>query len=70
VLWVLAETIRRATLLVQPFMPDSAGKILDQLGVPTDARTFANFDQELVPGTDLPKPQGVFPRYVEPKAAA
>jgi hypothetical protein len=24
----------------------------------------------LAPGTPLPKPQGVFPRYVEPKAAA
>ena len=34
VLWVLAETIRRVTLLVQPFMPDSAAKILDQLAVP------------------------------------
>jgi len=69
VLWVLAEAIRRVTLLVQPFMPDSTAKILDQLGVTADARTFASFDQELVPGTSLPKPQGVFPRYVEPKAA-
>jgi methionyl-tRNA synthetase len=69
VLWVLAETIRRVTLLVQPFMPDSTAKILDQLGVPPEARTFAHFDKELVPGTSLPKPQGVFPRYVEPKAA-
>jgi methionyl-tRNA synthetase len=69
VLWVLAETIRRVTLLVQPFMPDSTGKILDQLGVPSEARAFASFDTELVPGTPLPKPQGVFPRYVEPKAA-
>jgi methionyl-tRNA synthetase len=70
VLWVLAETIRRVTLLVQPFMPDSTAKILEQLGVPAEARTFANFDKELVSGTALPKPQGVFPRYVEPKAAA
>jgi len=69
VLWVLAEAIRRVTLLVQPFMPDSTAKILDQLGVTADARTFASFDQELVSGTSLPKPQGVFPRYVEPKAA-
>ena len=70
VLWVLAETIRRVTLLVQPFMPDSADKILDQLAVPADARAFAAFDRELVPGTELPKPQGVFPRFVEPAAAA
>ena len=41
VLWVLAETIRRVTLLVQPFMPNSTAKILDQLGVPAEARAFA-----------------------------
>ena len=70
VLWVLAETIRRVTLLVQPFMPDSAGKILDQLAVPADARTLAAFGTELVSGTTLPKPQGVFPRFVEPAAVA
>jgi methionyl-tRNA synthetase len=69
VLWVLAETIRRVTLLVQPFMPESGARILDQLGVAEPARTFASFDKELVSGTGLPKPQGVFPRYVEPKAA-
>ena len=68
VLWVLAETIRRVTLLVQPFMPGSTGKILDQLAVAD--RSFAAFDSELTPGTELPKPQGVFPRFVEtPKAA-
>ena len=68
VLWVLAETIRRVTLLVQPFMPDSSGKILDQLAV--QDRSFAAFDSELSPGTELPKPQGVFPRFLEaPKAA-
>jgi methionyl-tRNA synthetase len=70
VLWVLAETIRRVTLLVQPFMPESTTKILDQLGVPAESRTFAAFDSELQSGIALPKPQGVFPRYVEPKAAA
>jgi methionyl-tRNA synthetase len=70
VMWVLAETIRRVTLLVQPFMPDSTAKILDQLAVPAEGRAFAAFDSELVPGTALPKPQGVFPRFVEPKAAA
>ena len=66
VLWVLAETIRRVTLLVQPFMPDSAGRILDQLAVPAAERAFASFDKELVSGTAMPAPQGVFPRFVEP----
>ena len=70
VMWVLAETIRRVTLLVQPFMPDSTARILDQLALPAEGRAFAAFDSELVSGTALPKPQGVFPRFVEPKAAA
>src|ERR1044072_301765 len=65
VLWVLAETIRRVTLLVQPFMPDSTGKILDQLAVAAGDRAFTSFDKELVSGTALPAPQGVFPRFVE-----
>jgi len=70
VMWVLAETIRYVTLLVQPFMPVSAGKILDQLAVPAEERTFAFFDKSLVPDTQLPAPQGVFPRFVEAKPAA
>ena len=70
VLWVLAESIRRVTLLVQPFMPGSAGKMLDQLAVPAESRAFTAFDSELAAGTLLPKPQGVFPRFVEPTAAA
>jgi methionyl-tRNA synthetase len=51
-------------------MPDSAGKILDQLAVPAEQRAFAAFDSELVPGMALPKPQGVFPRFVESAQAA
>jgi methionyl-tRNA synthetase len=69
VLWVLAETIRRTTLLVQPFMPGSAARILDQLAVPADRRSFAAFDSELAAGTVLPAPQAVFPRHVEPAKA-
>lgn len=34
VLWVTLEVVRIITLLIQPVMPASAGKILDQLGVP------------------------------------
>ena len=47
VLWVLAETIRRVTLLVQPFMPDATAKILDQLAIAPEKRAFAAFDGEL-----------------------
>jgi len=38
--------------------------------VSPENRKFAAFDTELVPGTSIPKPQGVFPRFVEAKAAS
>ena len=40
--------------------------MLDQLGVPSNARQLADLDTPLDDGTALPAPQGVFPRYVEP----
>ncbi len=73
VLYVLAETVRHIALLLQPFMPDSAARMLDQLAVPVDARTFAycGVRGQLVSGVQLPKPEGIFPRYVvEEKGAA
>ena len=67
VLYVLAEVIRRLAVLAQPVMPGAAGRMLDQLGVAEDARRFTNLggDSALAPATPLPKPEGVFPRYVE-----
>ncbi len=70
VLYVLAETIRRLALLTQPFMPDAMAAMLDQLAVAPEARGFAELEKGLQPGTPLPKPQGVFPRYVEEEAAS
>jgi methionyl-tRNA synthetase len=37
VLWVTIEVVRIISILIQPVMPDSAGKILDLLGVPAGA---------------------------------
>jgi methionyl-tRNA synthetase len=65
VLYVLAETIRHLALLVQPVVPEAAAKLLDQLAVPKDQRDFAALSRPLVPGTELPKPEGIFPRFVE-----
>jgi methionyl-tRNA synthetase len=67
VLYTLAETVRHAALLLQPVMPTSCAKMLDQLAVAEDARSFAHLNTRLAPGTPLPKPQGVFPRWVEPE---
>ncbi len=67
VLYVLAEAIRHLGLLVQPFMPQSAAKILDQLSIGDRDRDFTSLgpDHALVSGAALPKPQGVFPRFVD-----
>ena len=70
VLYVLAETIRRLAILCQPVMPDAMAKMLDQLAVAADARDFAALDSRLAPGTALPAPQPVFPRFVEEEAAS
>ena len=68
VLRVLADTLRVVATVLQPFMPESMGRMLDQLGVPPGARMLADLAMPLPDGMALPPPQGVFPRYVEPAA--
>jgi methionyl-tRNA synthetase len=68
VLRVLAEVIRAVATVLQPFMPDSMARMLDQLGVPAEARSFAGLAEPLPDGVELPAPQGIFPRYVEEAA--
>ena len=52
--------------------PHAAERLLDYLGQEDDAHTFKALGEagRLKPGTVLPEPQGVFPRYVEPDTAA
>lgn len=65
VLWVLCDVIRTIGITCLPLMPDAAGKILDQLAVPTLDRNFKTLqEKELESGAALPEPQGVFPRIV------
>jgi methionyl-tRNA synthetase len=70
VLYVTAEVIRQVAILAQPVMPVSAGRLLDLLGVPAESRDFARLgaDHRIAPGSELPAPAPVFPRYVEPPA--
>lgn len=67
VLYVLAEVLRCVAILVQPFMPDSMAKLLDQLAVPEENRSFLSLgkDKALQAGASLPAPAGIFPRFVE-----
>jgi methionyl-tRNA synthetase len=70
VLYITAEVLRQVGILCQPFVPASAGKLLDLLGVAPSDRQFNRLGaagQRLAAGTTLPPPAPVFPRYVEPE---
>jgi methionyl-tRNA synthetase len=71
VLYVTAEVVRQIAILAQPAMPEASAKLLDALGVPdeTNARDFSALGSRIKPGTVLPAPAPVFPRYIEPTAA-
>jgi methionyl-tRNA synthetase len=69
VLYTLAEVLRHLAILVQPFVPDAAAALLDQLAVPLDGRKFSDIAWAPPAGRDLPAPHGIFPRFVEPEAA-
>ncbi|WP_129658071.1 methionine--tRNA ligase [Rothia uropygialis] len=67
VLYVTLECLRIVAILIQPIMPGSMAKLLDQLGQPEgDQRLFAALPQRIVAGTALPAPQGIFPRFEAP----
>ncbi len=72
VLYVTAEVVRNIAILAQPVVPNGAAKLLDILGIAPDARSFAHCGAQyrLKPGVTLPKPEPVFPRFVEPEAAS
>jgi len=67
VLYVTAETVRQIAILAQALTPEAAGRLLDQLAVPADARAFGHLGERgrLPAGAQLPKPEPVFPRFVE-----
>jgi methionyl-tRNA synthetase len=87
VLYVTVEALRVVGTLLQPAMPAAMSKLLDQLAVAPQERTFASLDKKdgeeigsfepgkdaprrLLAGRRLPKPETIFPRYVEPATAA
>ncbi|CAD7044588.1 methionine--tRNA ligase [Pseudorhizobium endolithicum] len=72
VLYVTAEVVRQIAILLQPYTPDAAAKLLDLVAAPADRRDFSALGEagRLVPGTPLEAPKPVFPRYVAPEADA
>jgi len=70
VLYVTAEVVRQIAILAQFAMPTASAKMLDMLGISGEAnsRNFAALATRIKPGTVLPAPAPVFPRYIEPAA--
>jgi methionyl-tRNA synthetase len=70
VLYVTLEVVRIVAILAQPVMPSSSAKLLEVLGQPEgETRQFAAIATPIVPGTELPAPTPIFPRYEEPAEA-
>jgi methionyl-tRNA synthetase len=67
VLYVTIEVLRQIGILIQPYMPQSAGKLLDAIGVDNHKRSFNALGEgnRLTPGKEIPAPAPIFPRYVE-----
>jgi methionyl-tRNA synthetase len=65
-LYVLAETLRHLAVMLWPFMPDTAEKILEKLGVTEYLRDEPLSELQrwglLRPGTKIKKGEALFPR--------
>jgi methionyl-tRNA synthetase len=76
VLRTLIKAIRDLTLAIQPVIPESVGKMLDQLGIPESGRDYAAlvdkdwYDRLAGSGFKLSAPTPLFPRLELPKDAA
>jgi methionyl-tRNA synthetase len=71
ILYTTAEVVRQVAILAQPVTPSAAGKLLDGLAQPPEARAFSSLGEmgRLQPGIAIPQPAGVFPRYIDPNDA-
>jgi methionyl-tRNA synthetase len=75
VLTVLFQAIRKLAIVIQPIVPDAAGRVLDQMGIPENERAFkvlldVDWIVRLVQsGYRVAQPVGVFPRLEMPTEA-
>ena len=64
--------IRNLAIVIQPIIPASSGKLLDQMRIPADERTFGAlkdagwYDRLRASGVRLSQPVGIFPRLEMP----
>jgi methionyl-tRNA synthetase len=66
-LYLAADSIRIIAILLAPFMPSSAEKIFDLLGIESSKRNFAALNDPLKIGHKINEPKAVFPRIGEEK---
>lgn len=72
VLMTLFSAVRALAIAIRPVVPASADRLLDQMGLPADARDFAALadagwlDRLVASGFVLAQPVGVFPRLELP----
>ena len=75
VLATLFICIRDLAIVIQPIIPASAAKLLDQMGIPEDERSFAAladttwYERLRAYGFRLAQPVGIFPRLEMPAEA-
>jgi len=75
VLATLYVAIRDLAIAIQPVIPDSAARLLDQMGIPADERSFAalsdgnSYGRLAASGFSLAAPTGIFPRLEIPAEA-
>ena len=62
VLFTLVETIRQISILLQPFIPDTAEKILDHIKIPHDQRKLKSVGFILNGNIKISLPNPLFPR--------
>lgn len=76
VLLTLFMAIRDLTIAIAPVVPNAAAKVLDQIGIPSDARSHAAltdadwFMARVATGEKLAQPVPAFPRLEMPEQAA
>ena len=63
-LYLLLEVLRHIAIMLQPFIPDAAAAMLDQLNIPVKERSFANLTREFAiqPGVAIQEPKPIFPK--------
>ena len=68
VLRVLVDVLRVIGTVLQPFMPSSMARLLDQMAISPSARILTSLREPVPGGASLPAPRPIFPRFVPGEA--